>query len=74
MGIKHKEKKPKVIKIAVGQPLFRQGLQYLKLADAFLDNGTVVQKVYFAKRALRQNSGKFVNVSSLANLWEKRIV
>ncbi|XP_034475469.1 uncharacterized protein LOC117782555 [Drosophila innubila] len=51
MGIKHKDKKPKVIKISVGQPLFRQALQYLKLADAFLENGTVVQVPQFIVEA-----------------------
>ncbi|XP_051863635.1 rho GTPase-activating protein 36-like isoform X3 [Drosophila albomicans] len=51
IGIKHKEKKPKIIKASVEHRLFRQGLQYLKLADAFLENGTVVQIPQFVVEA-----------------------
>ncbi|XP_023169549.2 rho GTPase-activating protein 18-like isoform X2 [Drosophila hydei] len=51
IGIKHKGKKPKIIKNSSGQRLFHQGLEHLKLTDAFLASGTVVQVPQFITEA-----------------------
>ncbi|XP_017953639.1 uncharacterized protein LOC108649139 [Drosophila navojoa] len=51
IGIKHKGKKPKIIKHSSGQRLFHQGLEHLKLTDAFLASGAVVQVPQFITEA-----------------------
>ncbi|XP_017847673.1 uncharacterized protein LOC108603399 isoform X2 [Drosophila busckii] len=51
IGIKHKEKRTKLVPNASGQRLFRQRLQELKLTDAFLANGSVVQVPQFVTEA-----------------------
>lgn len=63
----------------MGQPLFRQGLQYLKLADAFLENGTVVQVPQFIVEACSyildhcETEGIFRKAGSAAKQREIRV-
>ncbi|XP_023033987.1 rho GTPase-activating protein 11A [Drosophila willistoni] len=51
IGVKHKEKKTKQTENKSSQRLFRQKLDYLRLTDAFLANGTVVQVPQFITEA-----------------------
>lgn len=63
----------------MGQPLFRQALQYLKLADAFLENGTVVQVPQFIVEACSyildhcETEGIFRKAGSAAKQREIRV-